>query len=68
MNKVFNKFKMKFRSQTGQGTVEYALVTLAIVGVLSIVLFATDNPLISAITDAYQNTADAINAVGPATT
>lgn len=68
MNKVFNNIKLKFKSQKGQGTVEYALVTLAIVGVLSVVLFATDNPLVSAITDAYENTADAINAVGPATT
>lgn len=66
--KLFNNAIAKLKGQKGQGTVEYALVTLAIVGVLSIVLFATDNPLVGAITDAYQNAADAINAVGPATT
>lgn len=64
MRHPLNAFKAKLQSQKGQGTVEYALITLAIVVIITAVLFATDNPLKTAITDAFQRAADAINNAG----
>ena len=65
MSKLINSLKMTLKSRKGQGTVEYALVTLAVVLILAAVLFATDNPLKQSITDAYQRAADEIDAAKP---
>ena len=58
------KLIKKLASQKGQGTVEYALVTLAIVLIIAAVLFATDNPLKAAITSAFTRASTEINSAG----
>ena len=53
----------KMRSKLGQGTVEYALITLAVVG---IVLLVVNGTLQGAIVGAFNNVAAAIGAAAPA--
>ena len=49
------------RSQKGQGTVEYALITLAVVAIIVIVLMSANSPLRTAIQGAFTRASDAIN-------
>lgn len=56
--------KYAYKSQRGQGAVEYALITLAIVGVVVAVLFNSGG-LRSAITGVFNNATIAINSTTP---
>ena len=58
---IMKQLLAKLRCQKGQGTVEYALVTLGIVVILTAVLFGTTNPLKTAITNAFSRAATAID-------
>ena len=56
-----NHLLAKLKCRKGQGTVEYALVTLAIVLIIGAVLFGTTNPLKAAIQDSFNRASNAIN-------
>ena len=60
MKRLFNSLKATLKSRKGQGTVEYAMVTLAVVLIIAAVLLAPANPLSVAIKGAYQAASDAI--------
>ncbi len=66
MASFLNALKAKLVCQKGQGTVEYALVTLAIVLVIAAVLVGTSTPLRVAITGAFTNASAAITNSTPA--
>ena len=51
----------KIRSKKGQGTVEYALITLAVVGIIAAVLLVANNPLQTAIEGAFDAATAAID-------
>ena len=56
--------KSKLTCQKGQGTVEYAILTVAVIAVLAAVLFTgAAGPLGTAITDAFAKISTAITAV-----
>ena len=55
------KFISFLKSQKGQGTVEYALITLAIVAIIIAVLMATNNPLRTAIQGAFDKVVTQVN-------
>ena len=57
MRRLYSQLK----SQRGQGTVEYALLTLAIVAIIVAVLFVPGNPLTAAINSAFNRASNAIN-------
>ena len=54
---LITRLMVKLRSKLGQGTVEYALITLAVVG---IVLLAVNGTLQKAIVGAFANVSTAI--------
>ena len=61
--KLMRNLMSKMRSKLGQGTVEYALITLAVVG---IVLLVVNGTLSAAIGTAFTNVAAAIGDAAPA--
>ena len=54
MKRLINSLIMKLQSRKGQGTVEYALATLAVVIIIAAVLLPPDNPLKTAIKSAFE--------------
>lgn len=54
--KFLNALRTKLSCQKGQGTVEYALITIAVVAIIGLTLIATGaaGPLGTAITDAFK--------------
>ena len=54
----------KLKSQAGQGTVEYALITLAVVGIIVVVL-ANNGPFVQAINAAFAAATNAITGATP---
>ena len=64
MREFLNSLKAKLVCQKGQGTVEYAILTVAVIAILVAVLFTgATGPLGAAITSAFTKIATAIGAV-----
>ncbi len=50
----------RLRSQKGQGTVEYALIVVAVVVIIGATLMTTNNPLRTSITSAFTKVSTAV--------
>jgi Flp pilus assembly pilin Flp len=56
------KLRAMLKCQKGQGTVEYALIVVAVVVIVGATLMTTNNPLRTSITNAFNKTVTAVNA------
>lgn len=62
-NKITEFLVKLHQNEKGQGTIEYALIVVAVVTIIGLTLVAADeaNPLRAAITAAFEKITDAIN-------
>ncbi len=53
----------KLKCRKGQGTIEYAMATLVVIAVLALILANTNNPLKTAIENAFTKVDTKVNSV-----
>ena len=58
-----NHLDAKLKSRKGQGTIEYAMATLVVIAVLAAIIALTDNPLKTAITNAFTKVSTSVQGV-----
>ena len=64
MGRFLNQLRSKLECQKGQGTVEYALITIAVVAIIALIIGLGDqNPLYTAINNAFGKVSTAVTAV-----